>query len=221
MLIKLFLLRLITSIIAIQFINLLENFLKRQININIMWDLLDKIPAIQEKVPSVLLNLTVIIIILLIGFIFAKLIGKLVHKALHEAEIDNILKKIGIKFSLENVLSIITTYIIYIITIIMALNQLGVTTTILQIILIGIIILAILFAFISLKDFVPNTLSSFFIYKKDIFKKGDRIRVHNIEGKVENIGFVETEIITKKGDKIYIPNSTLIKSELTVRKRKK
>lgn len=173
------------------------------------------------QVPGVLLKIAIAAIIVLLGFILGKLLGRLVKRALHEAEVDNILKKIGLKLSLENALSILTRYFIYIISITMALNQLGVTTAVLQLILGGIIILIVLFAFIALKDFVPNAIAGFFIYRKQLIKKGDVIKVHNISGKVENVGLVETEVIIKSKDKLYIPNLNIIRSELLVKKKKK
>ena len=52
-----------------------------------------------------------------------------------------------------------------------------------------------------------------------IIKKGDKIKVDNLVGKVKKISLIETEIETKSGDIIYIPNSTLTKKEITIKKR--
>ena len=50
-------------------------------------------------------NIITAIIILLIGFIIAKLVGRLVQRVLHEAELDNLLKKAGAKVSFEAAIS--------------------------------------------------------------------------------------------------------------------
>ena len=49
----------------------------------------------------------------------------------------------------------------------------------------------------------------FFIFRKKMFKEGQKVKVNSTEGKVKKIGLVETEILTRKGDKIFIPNSLL------------
>lgn len=185
-----------------------------------MQELIDKLASYNIPLSGIFLNIVVAIIIVLIGFISGKLLGRLVMKALHEAEIDNVLKKIGLKISLEKKISILTEYFIYVLSIIMALNQLGVTTTVLQIVLGGVILLLVLFVFISLKDFLPNAVAGFFIQRKKLFNKGDEINVHGVSGKVESIGLVETEVVMKNKDKIYIPNSNMVKSELRVKRKK-
>ncbi len=167
------------------------------------------------------IQLVVAALILLVGFIIGKLLGKLVHRLLHEAEVDNILKKAGVKVSLEVVLGTFTSYFIYFVTIIMALNQIGLTTSILQIISAGVIILLILFTILALKDFIPNMIAGLVIYQKETVKVGDKIKVNNLEGTVKKISLIETDIITTKKDIIHIPNSNLIKSELIIKNRKK
>ncbi|MBW2992211.1 mechanosensitive ion channel family protein [Candidatus Woesearchaeota archaeon] len=186
-----------------------------------MQGLVDWLASYDIKLSGVFLNIVIAIIIVLIGFILGRLLGRLIKRALHEAEVDNILKKIGLKISVENKISVLVEYFIYIISIIMALNQLGVTTTVLQIVLAGVVVLIVLFAFISLKDFVPNIIAGFFIHRRKLLNKGDYIEIHGIKGKVENIGLVETEIIMKSKDKIYVPNSNMIKSKLKIKKSKR
>lgn len=184
-----------------------------------MQELIDKLTSYDVKFSGVFLNIIVAVIIIFLGFIFGKLLGRLLRRVLHEAEVDKVLKKIGFKISIEKKLSVITEYFIYVLSIVMALNQLGVTTTVLQIILGGFMILILLFVFISLKDFVPNAIAGFFIHRKKLFAKGDMIKVQDVFGKVENIGLVETEVVMKNKDRIYIPNSSVIKGKLRVKKK--
>jgi small-conductance mechanosensitive channel len=164
----------------------------------------------------------VAIIILLIGFIIGKLLGKIIQRALHEIELNNLLQRAtGIKISLEEIISSFITYFIYFITVIMALSQIGLTTTVLNMISAAIIVIIILSVFLGIKDFVPNMIAGIFIHQKRFINKGDRIKVKDIEGKIIHINLVETRIETKQKDIIYIPNSMLTKSEVTVIKKKK
>lgn len=160
----------------------------------------------------------VAVIILLIGFIIGRIVGRLIQKVLHEIELNKILKKAGIKLSLETVLSHFTTYFIYFIAIIWALNELGLTTTMLNMISAAALILIIISILLAIKDFMPNAIAGFFIYQKGLIKEGDRIKVDRLEGRVKKISIIETEVETKKGDTIYIPNSTLTKKEVIVKK---
>ena len=162
----------------------------------------------------------VAIVILLIGFVIARIVGRLVQKLLHEVELNNILQKAGVKIKLEDALSKLITYFIYFITIIWALNSLGLTTTILNMVSATFLILLIVAILLGIKDFIPNLISGFFIYRKGIIKPGDKIKVGNLTGRVIRISLIETEIKTSSGDAVYIPNSTLTKKEFAVKKKK-
>lgn len=164
-------------------------------------------------------KLIVGIIILLIGFIIGKILGRFVHKLLHEIELNNILKKAGIKISLEEIISKFITYFIYFISVIWALNEIGLTTTILNMISAAVLILIIISVLLAIKDFIPNLLAGFLIYQKSLIKEGNLIEVNQLKGKVKNISLLETEIETRKGDIIYIPNSLITKKEIIIKKR--
>jgi small-conductance mechanosensitive channel len=159
-------------------------------------------------------------IILLIGFVIGKLVGRLVQRLLHEIELNNLLHNItGLKISLEKFVADFITYFVYFVTVITALNQIGLTTTVLYIISGGVIILVIISIVLGIKDFIPNAIAGIVLYRKGELKVGDSIKTRNIEGKITKIDLVETCVETKSGDTIYIPNSLLTKAELTKLKR--
>jgi small-conductance mechanosensitive channel len=163
-------------------------------------------------------NIITAIIILLIGFIIAKLLGRLVQRVLHEAELDNILKKAGAKVSFEMALSHITEYFIYFMTIIFALNQLGITTFVLYVLAIAAIGVLIISVFLGLRDFIPNFMAGWYIYRKDLIKEGKNVKINGVQGKVVQLSLLDTRIKTKKGDLIYLPNSIVIKSKIVQKK---
>lgn len=160
------------------------------------------------------------IIILLVGFIIARIVGRLTKKVLSELEVDYILKKgAGVKFSLEKFVSKSIEYFIYFLAIVLTLNQLGVTTTVLHLIA-GAVILIIVVSFIlAIKDFIPNLMAGFIIYQRKRFKDGDYIKVGEVEGRIKHITLLETKLQTKSGDTILIPNSMLAKSVVKKRTR--
>ena len=174
---------------------------------------------VESLFSGVLSKLIIAVIVLLVGFIIGKLVGRLVQKVLHELELDNILKKMGLKISLEGTLGMITAFLIYFIAIIMALNQLGLTTTILYILIGGAVLLILVSTILAVKDFIPNLIAGFFIHKKGYFKEGNKVKVKGLEGRIKKISLIETEIITSKKDTIFIPNSSLVKTAVIVKKK--
>lgn len=161
------------------------------------------------------LDVIAAIIILLVGFILAKLFGRVVQRILHEIEVDKILKTAThIEVKAESWTGTFVTYFVYFITIIMALNQLHITTTVLQMLSAAIIVIFIISIILAVKDFIPNMFAGFYIYRNKFINEGETIRVKGIEGKIIHINLVETKIETKDGDIVYIPNSVLTKTEV-------
>ena len=165
-------------------------------------------------------KLVVAVIILLIGFIFGKLAGKLVQSLLREMNVDQSVKKaVGVKIPVEEVIGTFITYFIYFVTVIMALNQIGLTTDVLNIISAAVMVIIILSIFLGIKDFIPNAIAGIMIHNKEFLHEGDIIKLDNIEGKITHINLIETRIETKSGDIINVPNSNLTKSNVVKRKK--
>lgn len=186
-----------------------------------MWEFLDKAAPYGTQISDVLLSIIVAVLILLVGFIVGKLIGRFLRKVFHEVEIDSILKKSGIKLSLEGKMSFIFEYGIYAAALVIALYYMGIAVTALQILLLVITLLIVVSMLISLKDILPNLFSGFIVRKKKPIAAGDTITIQGISGKVESMGWVETKIVTKEGDMIYIPNSNFLRNNVKIRKSKK
>lgn len=158
-------------------------------------------------------------LVLLLGLILARVLSKLVKLLLKELEIDKILRKTGIKFSLEKLVSTTTLYIVYALTIITALNQLGLTSTILNVLTIFVVATLILSTFLSLKDLLPKFFAGVFIKYKKIVRKGDKIKLKQIKGTIIEVNFIETVIETKNKELLYLPNTILINETIKVKKK--
>lgn len=168
---------------------------------------------------SFLTNLIVALIILLVGFIVGKLLGRVVGRVLHEIEVNSIVKKAsGVNLKIESFASSFVSYFIYFVAILMALDQLNVKTIVLYFISVAVLVVIALSFLLGLKDFVPNLFSGFFIYRNKLVEEGDVIEVSGIKGKVVQVTLFETKIKTKKGDLIFIPNSSLVKSKFVKKK---
>ena len=163
-------------------------------------------------------NVVAAIIIVLIGFILAKVIGRFVQRILHEAELDKILKRAGSKIGFEDALAHIAEYVIYFITIVFALNQLGITTTVLYILAVALLAVLVLSVFLSIKDLIPNFIAGLTIHKRSLFKEGSTISINGISGKVIKLSLLETRIKTKNKDIISFPNTIVLSSKIKVKK---
>jgi|TARA_B100002003_G_C13810817_1_gene399699 small-conductance mechanosensitive channel len=161
-------------------------------------------------------KLIVTVIIILVGLIIGRIIGKVIYRLIKELGITKIVRKTTkTNISIEKIMSNFVTYFIYFVTIIMALNNIGLSTTVLNIIIVAIITIVVIALFFVVKDFFPNIISGIFIKQKNLIKQGDFIRINDKEGKVIKINAIETTLKTKKGDIIYIPNALLSKQEVT------
>ena len=169
---------------------------------------------VHDIFSGIVTELIVSLVILFIGIILGRIAGRFSYKVLHELEINKILKAARISIKLEEIVSKFLAYFIYFIAVIMALKNIGIATDILNIFAIAVMVVIILSIFLAIKDFVPNALSGITIYRKGFIKKGDMIRIKNMEGKITSISLVETIIETKSKDIISIPNSMLTKNEV-------
>ena len=165
---------------------------------------------------DVMVNILVALLIFFIGFIFGRLLGRIIKKVLRHMNTDYFMRNtLGIKLSVEDVLSVSTSYFVYMISFVMALNQLGLSTAILQMVIGGVIAIIVISVILSIKDFLPNMVAGLLIREKSFVAEGDVIRIKDIEGKVEELGLVETVIVNRHGDKIFIPNIVFTKNEVT------
>lgn len=173
------------------------------------------ITALEVPISGILSTFIVAIVLLLVGFILAKIFGRMVYKFFHSFELNQSLEKLaGIKVSAEEIAGTFTTYFVYFVTIVMVLQQMGIATTILHMISAGVILIIILSTFLGVKDFIPNAIAGIFIEREKMIMVGETIKVKGITGKVKQINLVETRLETKTGDVVFVPNSAITKTEV-------
>ncbi|HLD39548.1 MAG TPA: mechanosensitive ion channel domain-containing protein [Candidatus Nanoarchaeia archaeon] len=158
------------------------------------------------------------VIILIVGFALGILAQKLLSKILKEVELNHIMGKVGITHNLEKWISLIVSYVIYLVFIVFFLNRLGITSIVLYLIVGAILMLLILTFIVGLKDVIPNLVAWIILHKDERITVGRRVEVKEISGRVEKIGYLETEIITEYGDTLYVPNTLFLKSKFKVKK---
>ena len=128
------------------------------------------------------------------------------------------MSKVGITYNLEGSISSILSYVIYLFTIVIFLDQVGLKSIVLYLIVGAVLMLVILTLLVGLKDIIPNFVGWLYIQRKDNLKVGRKIEVKEIAGRIEKIGYLETEIKTDADDILYVPNSLFMKSKFKLRK---
>jgi len=169
--------------------------------------------------PEMVNRIVASILIIVLGIIVGNIIGKLIKRLLKELEVERVLKEQKVKFPLEEFLSSLFKYIIYIIAIIWALTQLNLQLIILYIILGMILVILVSFLVLAFKDIIPNFVAGIMIHMKQKIQVGDNIIIDSIEGKVQEVDMQETKIKTKEGDLVLYPNALLIKHKIVKKKK--
>ncbi len=170
-----------------------------------------------QTAESYVYNLTIGFIVLLVGLGLGVLLKKVVLKILQEIELNKVLGKVGLTYDLERWISSIVSFVVYLITLVIFLNQLGITSIVLYLIVGAILMLIVLTFIVGLKDVFPNLVAWIVIQRRGHIKEGSRVEVKEISGVVEKVGMMETEIRTENGDILYVPNSLFVKSKFWVR----
>ena len=104
---------------------------------NLQLVLLEPVKGVIGQIGQFLVNVLLVILILIIGWVIAGVVKSLVTRALRAVkldtisdriELDSILAKGGIKYSLSELLGVISYWLILLITAVVAVNAVGLTT---------------------------------------------------------------------------------------------
>lgn len=163
-----------------------------------------------STIQSISINLIVSILIIFLGLIFGRFLGNLTKRILSELEADRLIKKhVSLELKAENVLGNLVKYVSYIIAVVIALNQLGIT----GIVLISVLFLAAIIAagilLFDIRDFSHNLIAGLFSKKRKLLKIDQEISISNVKGKIIDISITEIKVKTKNEDIITIPSSLL------------
>lgn len=157
-------------------------------------------------------KITVAIVILIIGIILGRITAKILQKILNDLNLDSVVKKrTGFKPSIANLIVVFSEATIYVIFSIIALNYVGVTSLILNVLFIAIIFVLSISFMLALKDFLPNVFAGLKLAKNKDMKEGKKIIISGIEGTIKEISLTEIKIEKSNKDDIHIPNALFLK----------
>jgi small-conductance mechanosensitive channel len=163
-----------------------------------------------EQIITPSQNILAAIITLILGLVIARVLGKLTKLILKELDVDKTLKKTGIRISTENLISAFVIYLTYFFTIFITLDQLGITKTFFNIIIVFFLIIILVSLIVSLKDLLPKLLAGRKL--KQIIKEKEKISFNGMTGKIIKIGLTETKVETRPSEFLKVPNNYLLNS---------
>ena len=175
------------------------------------------VEGVVETAQSYVYTIIVGVVILLVGFALGILVKKIVYKILKEIGLNRIMGKVGVSYDLESTTSTIISFLVYLVTIVFFLNHLGITSIVLYLFVGAVLMLIILTFLVGLKDVIPNFVAWILIQKRGKIKEGHHVNIREIAGRVEKVGYLETEIKTDHDDILYVPNSLFIKSKFKLK----
>ena len=154
-------------------------------------------------------------VILLLGFLAARLVKNILVKILKETNTNKVWNKgFGLKIPMEQLIPRIFYYSVIIASFIIAFNQIGLNKAMLYLIIaLAFIVLMSLIALIF-KELMINIFASIFTSQKKIIKKGDDIEINKIVGNVIEISLMEIKLKTIDNEMVHVPMSLLLKEKI-------
>lgn len=168
--------------------------------------------AFVESNP-ILHTIVLAILIFFIGLIIGRIAGRLVERFFASFEIDKITQKKGLSFSVQKIAAFITSYAIYSIFLVLALNQIGITDTLLTILIIAILSLIAITLLVWLKESIPNFLALNKVQKKNLVHVGEHISIKGVKGEVVKVGATQVTVKTVAADIVHIPHSVIVEEK--------
>ncbi len=163
-----------------------------------------------QKLVAFLPNVIAVIFMVVFGALFARFVSRLTRGAAKEAGLD-----------IADFLSKLVNYLIIIMVVVIAINQLEIQSSVLEIAfaaLLGAFALAIALTLgIGTQSVAQNIISG--VYARRMFRVGDSVRINHTEGQILEIGTVSTRIRNAE-DIVSLPNKMLI-NEVALRRRDK
>lgn len=155
--------------------------------------------SVMDKTLKILPNMILASLILLVFFIFWKILKRTLFILFNKVNLDK---------TVQNLINNLTKSIIFIIGLITALSQIGVN---INAILASLGVAGLTLGFAA-QDALSNIISGIFIFWDKPFVIGDLIEVNGHYGRVDEITMRSTRLITVNGKMLSIPNAEILNS---------
>ena len=161
---------------------------------------LEFLTQLMQKVVNYMPNLILALIIFIVGILVAEKLGDFVQGLAEDEKVPRFW-----------ILGNLARYTIYLVVVIMASSQLGISAGALMIVAGAIFATAGAVIVVGMKDIASNVVAGLHLLYEKTLSVGDSIQLGEHEGIIEDIGFVKSVIKTKDGEYVMVPNSELMK----------
>lgn len=180
---------------------------------------LDWLRRFVESFTPYLNRFVIFFLILFIGFLVGKMLGRLLKKILSDLKADEFVRaRLGLKLSIERLLAGLVAAAFYVGSVILALNSIGFTGIVFELLLLLLFFVIIASVVLAIKDTMKN-LGARALRPKE-FVPGAYIRMKEAEGEIKEVHLLTTVIETRAGDLLFVPNSLFQDREIKILKRK-
>lgn len=188
-------------------------------------DVLQQAQDLFNAVQSYLSNIIVALVMVLAGFIVARLADRGLHRLLLRIGFDDRMYKIfGRRRRYARATRLTVVRIIYVVTVLLALSRLNLSGFVITTVLAILVIIVLVSFVLAGIEVIPNITARAEILHKRI-SPGDKVIVEDdtgkISGTIQDITFTDVHIKRTNGDIIYIPNSRFLKTKVTKKKPRK
>ncbi|PGZ96615.1 mechanosensitive ion channel protein MscS [Bacillus pseudomycoides] len=101
----------------------------------------------------------------------------------------------------------IVHYVVYFMVVVTVLDTVGVD---IKALLAGVSVAGLAIGF-GAQNLVKDVVTGFFIIFEDQFSVGDKVKINDIDGTIEEVGIRTTRLVAKKGEIYFISNSSITK----------
>jgi|GEM_PF-800434 len=180
-----------------------------------------RLQEFQESFTPVLNKIVLFFVILFLGFLLGKILGRLVRKLLSDIKTDEGVQKLfGIRVAAAKALGTLVSFAVYLVSLYFALTVIGLMNLALLVLVAVFVLTLLLSTLLMFSEIMPNLAAWLKLRKKARIKEGAFIRMEKVEGTITEIGLFDTEIETKGGDILLVPNALFLSKEVRVMKRK-
>lgn len=181
---------------------------------------LAEIDSVIQTLNPIVTKIVIALIILLLGFILGKLIGTIIFRVLQAIEIDNAFFRIfGIKLKVEHFISGIFSFLVYLLAVVLALNQVNLLSLTIQLLSYIVVIAIIISIILGLRNIIPNFVAGLVVKKKLSLFQGNKINIGEIKGRIVNVNSIYVYIETIEKDLISVPFSYFLKEKTRIFKK--
>ena len=133
------------------------------------------------------------------------------------AELDkSLLRVTRLNIRLERIISGLVAFIIYFFSVIIALNQVGLLSIIIQWLSYAVVIAILISLTLGLRDIIPNLFAGLSLKRKLKLRVGKKINVGTVKGKISKLNSLYVHVVTKDEEIILVPYSQLMKEKTKI-----